>query len=223
MALVITGVNRGTSKEKLYNELDLESLQNRRWFRKLSFLYKVIANQSLSYLFNVIPKNNITHQTRGSDNIPLLGTKLNFFQNSYFPVGLKEWNRLDIDIRKSDSISIFKKRILSFIRPLPSKVSNCHNPQGLKLLTRLQLGLSHLRYHKFKHNFLDTINPLCSCSSDIETTLHSFLYCPNYMEWRNNLLSKISEINSYLITSNNLALIETLLFGNNSFSQYDNL
>ena len=43
------------------------------------------------------------------------------------------------------------------------------------------------------------------------------------MEWRNNLLSKISEINSYLITRNNLALIETLLFGNNSFSQYDNL
>ena len=39
---------------------------------------------------------------------------------------------------------------------------------------------------------------------------------------RNTLLSKISEINSELITRNDLALIETLLFGDNSFSQYDN-
>ena len=42
------------------------------------------------------------------------------------------------------------------------------------------------------------------------------------MQCRNTLLSKISEINSELITRNDLALTETLLFGNNSFSQYDN-
>ena len=37
-ALAITGAISGTSKEKLDNELGLESLQNRRWYRKLSFL-----------------------------------------------------------------------------------------------------------------------------------------------------------------------------------------
>ena len=82
------------------NELGLESLQNRRWYRKLSFLYKVIANQSPSYLFNVIPKKNTSRPTRGSDNIPLLGTKHNFFQNGSLPATIKEWNRLDINIRK---------------------------------------------------------------------------------------------------------------------------
>ena len=152
----------------------------------------------------------------------MLATKHNFFQNSNFPAAIKEWNRIDIDIRKSDSFNIIKKRILRFIRPLPNKVSNSHNPQGLKLFTRLRLGLSNLRYHKFKHNFLDTVNPLCSCGCDIKTTLHFFLYCLNFMECRNTLLSKISEINSDLITHNDLALIETLLFGANSFSQYDN-
>ena len=35
-------------------------------------------------------------------------------------------------------------------------------------------------------------------------------------------MSEISEINSELITSNDLALIETLLFRDNSFSQYVN-
>ena len=132
-------------KKKLYNELGLESLRNRRWYRKLSFLYKVTSNQSPSYLFNVIPGKNTCRSTRGADKISLLGTKHNFFQNSYFPAGIIEWNRLDIDIRKSDSISIFKKRILSFIRPLLNKVSNSHNPQGLKLLKRLRLRLSHVR------------------------------------------------------------------------------
>ena len=159
----------------------------------------------------MIPRKNAYRPTRGSDNIPLLGTKHKFFQNSYFPAAIKEWNRLDIDIRKSDSISIFKKRILSFIRPLPNKVSNSHNPQGLKLLTRLRLGVTHLRCHKFKHNFLDTINPLCSCGSDIETTLHFLLYCPNVMERRSTFLVKICEINSELIIRIDLALIETLM------------
>ena len=204
--LTITGTIRSTLKEKLYNELGLESFQNRRWYRKLSFLYEVIANQCLFYLFNMIPRKNTFRPTRGSDNIPLLGTKHNFFQNSNFPVAIKEWNSLDTDIRKSDSISIFKKRILSFIRPLPNKVSNSHNSQGLKLLTRFQIGLSHLCYHKFKHNFLDTINPLCSCGSDIETTLNFLLCCPNFMECRKTLLSEVSEINSELITRSDLAL-----------------
>ena len=40
-ALAITGAIRGTSKEKLYQELGFESLQSRRWFRKLSLFYKI--------------------------------------------------------------------------------------------------------------------------------------------------------------------------------------
>ena len=29
-----------------------------------------------------------------------------------------------------------------------------------KLLTRMQLGLSHLAEHKFRHNFQDCLNPI---------------------------------------------------------------
>ena len=42
------------------------------------------------------------------------------------------------------------------------------------------------------------------------------------MECKNTLLSKISEIDGELITHNDLALTETLLFGDNLFSQYNN-
>ena len=70
----------------------------------------------------MIPRKNTPRPTRGSDKMSLLGNKQNFFQNSQFRAAINENNRLDMDIRKSDSISIFKKRILSLIRTLPKKV-----------------------------------------------------------------------------------------------------
>ena len=85
----------------------------------LSFSYKLLLllTNPLFYLFNMIPRKNTSRPTWGSDNIPLLGTKHNFFQNCYFPAAIMECNRLDIDIWKSYSISIFKKRILSQTKP----------------------------------------------------------------------------------------------------------
>ena len=52
--LTIAGAICGTSNGN-HNELGLESLQNRRWYRKVSFLYKVIANQRPFNLFDMIP------------------------------------------------------------------------------------------------------------------------------------------------------------------------
>ena len=44
-------------------------------------------------------------------------------------------------------------------------------------LTRLRLGLSHLREQKFKNNFQDTLNPLCTCGWEVENICHFFLHC----------------------------------------------
>ena len=40
---------------------------------------------------------------------------------------------------------------------------NCHSYNRIKLITKLRLGFIHLREHKFKHNFQDTPNPVCTC------------------------------------------------------------
>ena len=50
-ALAITGAIRGTSKEKLYQELGLESLKDRRWLRRISYLYKIILAKLPLYLY----------------------------------------------------------------------------------------------------------------------------------------------------------------------------
>ena len=44
-----------------------------------------------------------------------------------------------------------KKKSLKFIRPSPNITFNVYNPYGIKLLTRLRVGLSHLRGHNI-HN-----------------------------------------------------------------------
>ena len=45
---------------------------------------------------------------------------------------------------------------------------------GIKLLTRLRSSFSHLHENKFRHNFKDTLNSLCSCSTEPAFTTHLF-------------------------------------------------
>ena len=65
---------------------------------------------------------------------------------------------------------------------------------GIKFLTRLRLGFSHLNEHKFKHNFHDCLNPLCSCSLEVESTTQFFLHCKYYNDIRKTLLDIVKEI-----------------------------
>ena len=83
---------------------------------------------------------------------------------------------------------VFKRALLSCIRPKPANVYRIHHPRGLKLLTRPRLGLSHLREHKFRHNFNDTSDLFCLCSTNnLETSGHFLLHCPIYAYLRHKL------------------------------------
>ena len=115
--LAIAGAIRGTSREKIYQELGLESLQLRRLYRKFCLFYKVFKNEHPEYLFNLIPVRSTTYATRTVGNIPIIKTKHNFFKNSFFPFAIIEWNNLDPNLRNSTSILVFKEKILNFIRP----------------------------------------------------------------------------------------------------------
>ena len=48
--LAITGAIKGTSRERLYRKLGLETLNDRRWSRKLFIFHKIIKGFSPSYL-----------------------------------------------------------------------------------------------------------------------------------------------------------------------------
>ena len=79
-AVAITGTIIGTSSEKHFQELRLETLKSRRWFRKLYLFYKILHSKSPSYLFNLIPENNNPYASRSALNnqIPFFNAKTNF-------------------------------------------------------------------------------------------------------------------------------------------------
>ena len=144
------------------------------------------------------------------------------FKYSFFPSTFNDWFRLDINIRNSQLISLFKSRLLSFIRPNQSNIYNIFDPIGLKLLTRLRLGLSHLNEHKFRHNFQDCLNPLCSCSLEIEDTTHYLLHCQHFSNHRYDLMNSVKSVipNFESLTDNNI--IDVLLHGDSRFDEYKN-
>ena len=88
---------RGTSKEKLYNELCPESLHLRRWYRKLGYFYK--PETLKTYPFS---KQNIFFEKK----------------NHFFPpMLLNKTTALTIKLKMADTLVYFKKSILKFIRP----------------------------------------------------------------------------------------------------------
>ena len=58
-ALAIAGATKRTPKEKLYNELSLKYLQDRRWMRKLCLFHKIYNFKSPKYLYNLITLKNV--------------------------------------------------------------------------------------------------------------------------------------------------------------------
>ena len=118
--------------------------------------------------------------------------------------------------KTSESISVFKKSLLQFSRPSGSEVYNIHDSIGLKYFTRLRLEFSHLREHKFRHNFHDIINPLCSCNVlESEFVNHFFLLCPIYASQRKILLDSIFELDAGVENLSNSKLAELLLYSKN--------
>ena len=89
-ALVLTGAIRGSSREKLCQELGLESLQLRRWYKKLCCFFKIYNKKAPGYLTELIPTSNETYQTRHAANIPSLSFKHIFFKNTFFPSTILE-------------------------------------------------------------------------------------------------------------------------------------
>ena len=161
-------------------------------------------------------KNNI-YATRSSqrNKISSFKTRHNFFKDSFFPAVISEWNSLNINIRNSSSINVFKKELLKFIRPEPNSTYNINDTKGLKLLTRLRLGLSHLGDHKFRHNFQDCVSPMCYCGQDIETTTHFLLHCPNHHCARKTLFDKINQVSGTILRQSDSTITKILLFGDN--------
>ena len=219
-ARAITGTWRGTSREKLYAELGWEPLNGRRWSRRLTLFYKIINNLTPIYTKDPIPPlQQFQYSLRNQDVIGRIKARTAKFKSSSNPHCLSEWNNLDPEIRLAPSVAVFKKKLLSIIRPPERPIFGIHDPKGLSFLTQLRVGLSKLNFHKFKHNFRDTINPMCPTNAGIEDTEHFLLLCPSFAVPRRCLLAGVFALLrpfGYTNLQNNV-LIQIFLYGDQNF------
>ena len=165
---------KGTSQWKIYKELGFESLNFRGWFRRLHFFYKLRSMQTPKYLYNFIHLGNCIYNTCNQDQDETYYCRTDLFKYSFFPYTLVEWNKLDITLRNAKSYLIFRNSLLKIGRTIQNSIFKILDPLGIKFLTRLKLGQSHLNEHRFRHNFQDCLNPICSSSLEVEPTVHFF-------------------------------------------------
>ena len=135
---------------------------------------------------------------------------------------MREWNKLSCEIRNSTSYQQFRKLLLFFIKPTWSSLFSIHHPVDVKLFVRLRLGFSHLGEHKFRHNFHDTLNPLCSCSLEPGTTSHYLLCCHNFSSTHVALMNDLNLIDPTISHLNETALVNILLYGDSKKNTLEN-
>ena len=149
--------------------------------------------------------------------------KVRKFKSTFYPNCLSKWNKLEPELRLAPSIAVFKKKLLSIIRPPAKSVYGIHDRKGLSHLTQLRVGLSKLNFHKFKHNFRDTINPMCPTSDGIEDTEHFLLFCPSFDAQRQDILAgMVQSLRPFVQITNlsNDALTQLSFYGDQDLS-YD--
>ena len=220
-ALAVTGAWKGTSRVKLYDELGWESLNLRRWHRRLVLFYNIVNNLTHDYTrIPIPPLRQSSYSLRYPATIGQINARTVCFSASFYPSCLLEWNKLPHEIRESPTICIFKNKLLSLIRPPPKQVYSIHDPTGLAILTQLRVGLSRLNLHKFRHNFRDTLNPMCPSNDGVEDTEHFWLHCHSYDACRTDLLDCVnSTLQPYdLPNLSNALILKLILYGDERLS-----
>ena len=144
-SLAITGCFRGTSRDKLYSELGLESLADRRFYRRLIAFYKIVNKKAPQYLIDYLPTQDLASiNLRKRPAIYPLDARTERYRNSFFPYCISQWNNLDSRIRNLPSIATFKRAILDFIRPNPTPYFKTNRISSFVFLTRLSIDFIYL-------------------------------------------------------------------------------
>ena len=109
--IAITSAIQGTSRERLYQELGLESLENRCLYRQLIFFHKIVNGATPMYLTGYLNTNeNMVYNARASDQnkIRRFRARTEHFKRLFFPFCVNEWYKLDSSLREAKSVQHLK-------------------------------------------------------------------------------------------------------------------
>ena len=211
-ARIVTGCSKLVSLANLQKESGWESLLERRRKHKLILFFKMVNGLVPNYLSSLVPQydNTTAYNLRNSNNLRNIYCRTNLYKKSFLPAVINDWNGLPLNIRNTNSISLFKS-LINRDKPKSKKLYNVGYRKVQIFHTRLRNNCSSLNQHLYWKNVIDS--PLCSCGS-IESNQHYFFECKLYLLIRNTLVQKLSDI-----TTVNL---QTILYGNENLSFYNN-
>lgn len=202
---IITGLVRGTSHDKLYEESGFNSLKERRRRHKLIAFKKFTLGLCPDYLMELLPRlvsetNPYPRRKPFDRTIPNCRTET--YRKSFFPSTTLIWNQLPTSLQNSTSIQEFKKSLTTFDSPVPAYYYVGERKEQI-IHCRLRLGMSDLNEHMYNRHL--QLNRACACGRSNETTSHYLLHCSLYTEERRNTISNIHT---------NYINLQTLLVGN---------
>jgi len=221
-ALAVTGTWQCSSRSKLYDELGWETLSDRRICHRLLQIYKIINNQTPSYLKHKLFARRRYQTNLNPTTFENVYCRTDRYKNSFFPDASSSWNIFTSHFFEMPSFNSFKKHIFSLFRPKSRSIFGIHDPVGIHYLFQLRVGLSPLKNHKKRYNFADTPCDKCHCNIGIEDTNHFLFQCPSYVTQRATLAASVILI----LLRNNLNHLgnqeRLYLYGHDTLNDNDN-
>jgi len=217
-ARVVTGTKRGTSPQRLLEDLGWSTLESRRKNAKLIKMYEIATGVAPKHLRDILQTFSLQehYNTRGhsANNFTMPPYESKPYYRSFFVSGIKSWNALDAHIKRSPTLVSFKREInksATKAKLFPSKISR-----------KLQVAFMQLRY-----SFSDLKGHLyakgcsssgeCMCGAALEDTKHYLLGCPRFSTVRTVLFDKIK------LLTDKTPTVALLLFGKTDLSEIENI
>ena len=189
-ARIVTGATQKVEIRLLYEEIKWERLCHRREKHKLVEMYKIVHGLSPDYLRQKVPDLFDTgHNTRNSENIPLIFCRSEQRRNSFFPSTIRSWRSLESNIRQSSSLNNFKKQLKRHVDKAPAYY---HGGDRVAQIHHARMRMHCCTVNDFMYRCDLTASPQCACGAVKETVEHFLTDCPRFNSARHELLGPFS-------------------------------
>lgn len=187
--MIATRAMKCSSSEKLRQDVQVDTLSQRRDAAALCVLHRMVNDEAPPHLISLKPEilGDIHHRdTRGSCKLKIPKTRLVTTERSFIPRTLGLWNSMPISLTKITDLSKFKTEHQKLKLITPNKTVSAFRDHGKiklnALHTRLRLDWCGLNTTLYKIKISQSKK--CDTCGKIESVKHFLMDCSKFSEQR---------------------------------------